>query len=105
MWDNADIDTSMSSLSQNQLGREAGADIATDWKGDTRNGFEDRTLARGLVAADNDLREGDVVADAMRTKGVDRVQELQFLLRAKTTEAVGGELGHDHADVGDGEKV
>jgi hypothetical protein len=39
-----------------------------------RDRLKDRALARGLVTTDYDLRQRDIVADALRAEGIDRIE-------------------------------
>ncbi|KAG6046179.1 hypothetical protein E4U39_001592 [Claviceps sp. Clav50 group G5] len=45
------------------------------FRSELRTGFKDGTFARGLVTADDDLREIDISADALGSQPVDDVEE------------------------------
>ncbi len=94
MGDDGNGGADVGSPAQDQLGREASAKVALDGEENARDRLEDGALAGRLVAADDDLREGDVVVDALQAELVNRVKEDELVLGAELAQGVGGEGDH-----------
>lgn len=68
---------------QDEPGWETSAEVALDWERNTRNCLQDGTLAGRLVTAHDDLRQGDVVVDALQTELINRVRKCGLVLGAE----------------------
>jgi hypothetical protein len=76
----ADINASRWFPSEDELGCEPSAEIVFGGKRHARDGFEGRTFAGRLVAANDDLRQVDKSAEALRSQSVNDIEKVAVAL-------------------------
>lgn len=75
---NGDADFRLGSAAEHKFRGKSSANVSSGREADARNSFQDRTLAGGLVADDNNLRQVDDVSYLKLPEAIDLSRKKRY---------------------------